>query len=62
MGLGIATVDVLICINGKFGAIECKRPGEKPTARQKFTIEEIKKAGGTVFIIDNKEDAAKINF
>lgn len=33
-------------------AIETKAPGEKPTVRQQRTIDSIRKAGGTVFVID----------
>jgi len=33
-------------------AIETKAPGEKPTVRQQRTIDEIRAAGGTVFVID----------
>jgi hypothetical protein len=33
-------------------AIETKAPGEKPTVRQQRTIDSIRAAGGTVFVID----------
>lgn len=46
MGLGAATLDDLCCIGGKFVAIEYKRPGGIPTARQRFTMNEIIRAGG----------------
>ena len=49
---GAAAVDILVCYKGRFIAIECKAPGEKLTDRQSFVLEEIKKAGGNVFVID----------
>lgn len=33
-------------------AIETKAPGEHPTPRQEKTIADIRRAGGTVFVID----------
>lgn len=33
-------------------AIETKAPGKEPTVRQQRTIASIRKAGGTVFVID----------
>jgi len=62
MGLGDTTLDILGCYQGKFFAIETKRTGGKLTPRQIITIEEIKKAGGRVLVIDNRQDAANINF
>ena len=56
-GLGAATLDCLICYQGKFCAIETKRPGKKPTPRQELTIAEIRAAGGTVLVIDSVEAA-----
>jgi hypothetical protein len=68
MGLGPATLDILACLpvskqmhaigryhdaKGIFVGIEVKVPGNKPTARQKATIEEIKKAGGIAFWCDS---------
>lgn len=33
-------------------AVETKAPGQKPTVRQEKTIADIRRAGGTVFVID----------
>jgi hypothetical protein len=42
--------DDILCVNGSFVAFENKRSAsEKLTPLQKHTLEEIKKAGGTVF-------------
>lgn len=52
-GYGLSSLDYLLCINGRFLAIEAKAPGKKPTARQMKIIRQIERAGGTVFVIDN---------
>jgi hypothetical protein len=51
-GYGTPTLDFLGCYNGRFFAIETKAPGGKPTARQRFTIEEMKKSGAAVLVWD----------
>lgn len=51
-GYGAPTLDFLGCYNGRFFAIEAKKPGGKPTARQRFTIEEMCKAGAAVLVYD----------
>lgn len=50
-GMGAATLDMLVCINGKFLAVECKRPeGGRTTPRQKFVAKAIEDAGGVAVI------------
>ena len=51
-GMGSPSLDFICCYNGKYFAIETKAPGKKPTPRQETTIETIRRAGGTVFVID----------
>jgi hypothetical protein len=53
MGMGIATLDILACVNGRFVGIEVKIPGKKPTARQNLTIEAILLSGGVAFWTDS---------
>jgi len=60
MGLGTTTVDILACYKGRFIGIECKRPGEKTTERQKFVLMEIEQAGGRILVIDSQEKADAI--
>jgi len=52
-GFGASSLDYLLCVNGRFVAIETKAPGKKPTDRQKMVIGQIKRAGGAVFVIDS---------
>jgi hypothetical protein len=52
-GFGASSLDYLLCVGSKFLAIEAKAPGKKPTDRQKMIIGQIRRAGGTVFVIDN---------
>lgn len=54
-GFGASSLDYLLCINGRFCAIETKAPGKKPTDRQKMVIGQIRRAGGAVFVIDGDE-------
>jgi hypothetical protein len=51
-GYGKRSVDYLCCVDGLFFAIEAKRPGAKPTAYQEITLQQIRFAGGTVFVIN----------
>jgi hypothetical protein len=51
-GYGQSTLDYIGCCNGHFFAIETKRPGGRPTDRQRYIIEAIKRSGGAVFVID----------
>lgn len=59
MGMGTVTLDFLICVNGRFCAIETKAPGKEPTELQRQTIRNIRAAGGETFVIsdDNGLDA-----
>ena len=45
-GMQVATLDFLGCYKGRFFAIETKRPGEKPTERQRIVMQKIDAAGG----------------
>ena len=54
-GYGASSLDYIICVGGCFLSIETKAPGKKPTDRQKMVIGQIRRAGGTVFVIDGDE-------
>jgi Holliday junction resolvase len=45
--------DIIACINGKFVAIEVKRPGQKPKPIQEVFLNTINKCGGIAFWADN---------
>lgn len=51
-GYGPSSLDYILCVEGRFVAIEAKAPGRKPTPRQKAIIGAIERAGGIVFVID----------
>lgn len=53
-GYGKSSLDYLLCVDGIFVAIEAKAPGKKPTDRQKKIMEDIKRAGGVVLLIDSE--------
>ncbi len=53
-GYGPSSLDCLLCVGGLFVAIETKAPGKKPTKRQAFVIDQIKRSAGEVFVIDGE--------
>jgi hypothetical protein len=60
LGMGEPTLDCIGCYQGSYFAIETKAPGKQPTPRQRLTIEKIRQAGGTVFVIDSIEAASEL--
>jgi hypothetical protein len=60
MGFGKATVDYLGCIMGVFFAIEAKKPKGQPTERQRGTLDDIRKAGGNTFVVNDDEGVAAL--
>ena len=52
VGLGAATVDCLVCWNGKFVVIETKREGvERPTKRQELVMKQMRRAGAETWLV-----------
>lgn len=51
------TPDVLCCYQGKFYAMEIKRPGEIPEPLQRYQLEKIQKAGGIAGVVRSVDDA-----
>ena len=51
-GMGSKTLDSLWCINGRFVAIEAKAPGKWYTPLQEEHAQQIRKAGGLVYLVD----------
>ena len=49
---GSGAPDFIICIAGLFYGIECKANGGKPTALQLKHHDDIRKAGGIAFVVD----------
>jgi hypothetical protein len=54
-GYGKTTIDYLLCVDGLFVAIEAKKPGAEPTERQKGVLEDIRRAGGSTFVVNDDE-------
>lgn len=52
-GYGMPALDYLLCVNGRFVAIETKKPGGKTTPRQNATITALETAGAFVFIVSD---------
>jgi len=57
-GYGKSTLDCIGCAGGYFFAIETKKPGGKLTALQQITIDMMRRANGTVFVIDTTDEKA----
>ena len=57
-GLGIrpGTPDTLLCLDGKFIAIEFKRPGGRLRPTQESTLLAIVRAGGIALVIDSVDE------
>lgn len=51
-GMGSPTLDFIGCAGGRYFGVETKAPGKLPTPRQLATIQQIRNAGGRVFVID----------
>lgn len=54
---GIA--DLLVCMNGKFIAIEVKKPGGKLSPLQEQFLQDVRAAGGSAFVAHSVEDVVK---
>jgi|SRR5215472_334312 len=59
-GYGAVMLDFYGCFRGRFFAIETKAKGKKPTARQQKLMDEIREAGGAVFLIDGNEGITEL--
>lgn len=51
-GYGKSSLDFLVCQDGKFLAIEAKREGKTLTPRQRRVAQQIKDAGGDVWLVE----------
>lgn len=56
-GMGSRTLDCLGAHKGAAFSIETKAPGKHPTEIQELVIEEMERAGMTVFVIGERETA-----
>lgn len=65
-GMGAATIDCLVCYEGRFYGIEAKRPNIKGiasgklTKRQEKILNEIAYAGGSAFVAYSVEDVRQM--
>jgi len=57
-GYGSAALDYLLCIRGRFVAIETKAPGNKLTAMQEGTKAAMEAAGGIVLVVWDEDSLA----
>jgi len=46
--------DIIVCYKGKFFGIECKAGNNTPTSLQKLEIAKIKHAGGSAWVMNEK--------
>lgn len=55
------TPDILACVNGRFVAIEVKRPsGGRVSALQKSKLKQIEAAGGVAIVARSVEDVSSV--
>lgn len=54
-GFGAQGVDFFCCVDGRFVAVETKRPGrvDDATPRQEMTLKAVRAAGGLAYVVDD---------
>lgn len=60
-GYGESSLDYLGFLYGHGFAVEAKRPGGKPTARQEGIIERIRESGAVVFVVSDDNSLAMLD-
>lgn len=60
-GMGMPTLDCIVCYCGQYIGIETKAPGKKPTPRQELTMSQMRKAGGIVFVVSTDQDVERLH-
>lgn len=58
MGMGLPSLDYLLCCNGRFVVIETKVKGKTLTPRQTVTKQTMEAAGAIVFVVDDAQSCA----
>lgn len=51
--------DLVACVQGRFVALELKRPGGRPTPLQLRRLDEVRAAGGIAAVVHSVEDALR---
>ena len=52
--------DILCCWRGCFVAVECKRPGKRPTAEQQSFLDLVRRQGGIAIVAHGLEDLEQL--
>ncbi|QGH73013.1 MAG: VRR-NUC protein [Siphoviridae sp. ctCJE6] len=52
--------DIIMCLRGRFVAIEIKRPCEKPTRIQEINILQINQSGGVAFVATSVDQVMSV--
>ena len=56
----IGTADIIGCLWGYYVAIECKRPGGKTSKAQDRFLDEVRRAGGFAYVVDDAQQVGSI--
>ena len=59
-GMAHGCADILFSYQGKFGAIECKMPGKKPTPLQERFLSKVREAGGIAIVAYSVKDVEDV--
>lgn len=51
--------DLIVCLRGRFVAVEVKRPGNRPTANQELFAERVHRAQGVAVVASSVEELAE---
>lgn len=55
-GMGAPSLDFICCLEGRYFGIETKAGNKGPTERQENTMEQIRRAGGLAFLVNENPD------
>lgn len=59
-GMGAPSLDFICCYKGYYFAIETKAGNKQPTTRQEITMNEIRAAGGFVFLVNEVQGLVEL--
>ena len=54
-GMGAPSLDIIGCHRSRYFGVETKAGNKKPTPRQLLTMDQIRKAGGLAFLVNEVE-------
>lgn len=56
-GLAVGSADLIVCVQGKFVALEVKKPGGRQSEHQKLWATHVERAGGVYAVVRSVQEA-----